>query len=211
MEAGARVIRRGIERGDVAPDVDIDAALTAMWGQLPAQFIGGAGFLPTGPSELSTSSGTESLPDRVADVQIRTRSAGLSKSRRAVDYLCMAKPQRIVLTFAACLIAAEVVAALVISERQWVAPTLLFWLVVVAASLCAVAALSLMVVARRNDQPELGFVALFFLAASILPLAHGVTTPGVLYGQNSATAASVFWAFPSGWPRSRRACGDQAG
>ena len=46
MEAGARVIRRGIERGDVAPDVDIDAALTAMWGQLPAQFIGGAGFPP---------------------------------------------------------------------------------------------------------------------------------------------------------------------
>ena len=46
MEAGARVIRRGIERGDVEPGADIDAALAAMWGQLPAHFIAGAEFAP---------------------------------------------------------------------------------------------------------------------------------------------------------------------
>ncbi len=46
MEAGTRVIRRGIERGDVAPDLDIDAALSAIWGQVPAHFLAGAGFAP---------------------------------------------------------------------------------------------------------------------------------------------------------------------
>ena len=102
------------------------------------------------------------------------------------------------MTFAALVIAAEVILALVASERQWVAPTALFWLVVTAASLCVVTSLALMAVARRNEQPEIGFVALFFLAVSVLPLAHGLTTPGILYGPNTATAASVFWAVPIG-------------
>jgi AcrR family transcriptional regulator len=45
-DAGARVIRRGIERGDVSPDLDIDAALSAIWGQVAAHFLAGADFTP---------------------------------------------------------------------------------------------------------------------------------------------------------------------
>ena len=38
----------------------------------------------------------------------------------------------------------------------------------------------------------------FFMAVSLLPLAHGITVPGVLYGPNTATMATVFWAVPLG-------------
>ena len=39
-------------------------------------------------------------------------------------------------------------------------------------------------------------VAGFFLAGSILPLVHGITSPGVLYGENTATTVSVFLTMP---------------
>jgi len=98
----------------------------------------------------------------------------------------------------ATIIAVEATLAFAANDSQWVAPTFLFWTVVVAASLCFVAAMGLMFVANRNEQPELGFVALFFVSAALLPLVHGLTTPGVLYGANSATSASVFLAIPVG-------------
>ncbi len=83
-------------------------------------------------------------------------------------------------------------------EAAAVRPLLLFVIVVVAASSCLVAAISLAVVAHRNDQAELGFVAAFFFAASMLPLVHGITVPSVLYGTNAATMTSVFLAVPLG-------------
>ena len=45
-EAGACVIRRGIDRGDVDPGVDIDAALSAIWGQIAAHFLSDKDFAP---------------------------------------------------------------------------------------------------------------------------------------------------------------------
>ena len=110
----------------------------------------------------------------------------------------MTRPQALVAVVAAVVITTEVLLAVLVNDRQWVAPTVLFWLVVVAASLCVAPAASLTWVAARNGQPELGFVALFFFAVSVLPVVHGLTTPGVLYASNTATAASVFWAVPVG-------------
>lgn len=74
--------------------------------------------------------------------------------------------------------------------------TILFWLIVVAASLCVVSSSALLLLAVRRDVAELGVVAGFFLVGSILPLVHGITTPGILYGENTATMASVFATIP---------------
>jgi len=74
--------------------------------------------------------------------------------------------------------------------------TLLFWLVVGAASSCVATSLMLLGLALRRDIPELGMVAGFFLVGSLLPLVHGITTPGVLYGDNTSTVAAVFLTVP---------------
>ncbi|MEM7287109.1 MAG: HD-GYP domain-containing protein [Actinomycetota bacterium] len=74
----------------------------------------------------------------------------------------------------------------------------LFWLVVIAASLCAVVSVAVMVRGWRTGQADLALTGGFFYALSVLPLAHGITTPGVLYGQNAATAVAVLLAIPFG-------------
>lgn len=75
--------------------------------------------------------------------------------------------------------------------------TFLFWLVVIAATGCVVTSGAVLLRAFRRQEAELGYLGLFFLAVSILPLVHGLTTPGVLYQQNSATMASVQWSIPA--------------
>lgn len=74
--------------------------------------------------------------------------------------------------------------------------TILFWLVVIAASMCVASSSALLTLGWRRDVPELGVVAGFFLAGSLLPLVHGITTPGMLYGENTATMLSVFITIP---------------
>lgn len=71
---------------------------------------------------------------------------------------------------------------------------LLFWVVVIAASLCVVTSAAALVHAWRTDTADLGFVAGFYMAVSVLPLVHGITTPGVLFGTNEATMTSVQWS-----------------
>ena len=72
----------------------------------------------------------------------------------------------------------------------------LFWLVVIAASLCVVTAFAVLCRAWADDTAELGLIGAFFMAVSVLPLVHGITTPGVLVGANEATMTSVLWAGP---------------
>lgn len=76
------------------------------------------------------------------------------------------------------------------------APRLLFGLVIILASSCAIVSLMVLARADHNNEAELGYLGTFFLAMSILPLVHGLTTPGVLYAENEATASSAFWSIP---------------
>ncbi len=78
----------------------------------------------------------------------------------------------------------------------WVSPTALFWIVVVAASLCVVSSAAVVVVAARGDLAEVGLLGAFAMAISALPLVHGITVPGIIYGPNDATMSSIFWALP---------------
>jgi len=89
-------------------------------------------------------------------------------------------------------------AAIGFDSISWYHPTLLAALVVPAAALCALTAGWLLLVAHRNNQAELGLTAGFFMVVSILALAHGLLLPGALFGDNSASAATVFWTVPIG-------------
>ena len=73
---------------------------------------------------------------------------------------------------------------------------MLFTIVVIAASLCVVASLVVLDAAWKRDGAELGILAAFSMVASLLPLVHGLTTPGVLYGPNAATMSSVIVGLP---------------
>ena len=95
------------------------------------------------------------------------------------------------------LIAVQWAAAVLPGTRAlWASPVGLFVIVTIAASLCAVAAVTVLVVAHRQDLAELGLVGAFGFSVSVLPLVHGLTVPGVLYGPNPATMSSVLLALP---------------
>ncbi len=84
------------------------------------------------------------------------------------------------------------------STFSWERPTVLFWLVVLAASGCVVTSGTLMWRGWSAGVAEVTLLGSFFMAVSLLPLAHGITVPGILYGPNTATMATVFWAVPLG-------------
>jgi HD-GYP domain-containing protein (c-di-GMP phosphodiesterase class II) len=89
-------------------------------------------------------------------------------------------------------------AALRASTAMWEQPRLLFWLVVIAASGCVITSAAVIVRGWTSRVAETAALGAFFMAVSLLPLAHGLTVPGVLYGPNTATMATVFWAVPAG-------------
>lgn len=95
-------------------------------------------------------------------------------------------------------LASAVVSVTLLDDLRWEAATLLFWLIVIAAALCVVTAVALARLSFRLDQVELAAVATFFFGASVFPLVHGLTIPGVLYGPNEATMSSIFLAVPAG-------------
>ena len=97
------------------------------------------------------------------------------------------------------LVGAQLLLALFAPLRwTFTSPVMLFWVVVIAASGCVIAAVLSLRIAIRDDLPELGLMSSFAVAVSVLPLVHGITTPGVLYQSNPATMSSVLWAVPIG-------------
>jgi putative nucleotidyltransferase with HDIG domain len=100
----------------------------------------------------------------------------------------------------------------VTTDVVWYQPVLLFWVVVIGAGACAVFAAVLVVRAFASATAETALFGSFVWAISILPFAHGLLTPGVLYDANEAFALSVQLAIPVGaisilplaLPRSRR-------
>lgn len=77
-------------------------------------------------------------------------------------------------------------------------PLTLFWVVLISAPLCAVTSLAMMARAWCTGEAELGLTGAFFFSLSVLPLAHGITTPGVIYAENSGTVIAALVAIPMG-------------
>ncbi len=84
-----------------------------------------------------------------------------------------------------------------LSHDTWTSPVGLFVIVTVAASLCALAAVPVLVRAYRRGRAELGLLGAAMYCVSVLPLVHGLTAPGVWYGPNSAVTLSVLFAGPA--------------
>ncbi len=75
--------------------------------------------------------------------------------------------------------------------------TTLFVIVLAVMALASISSGMLISRARRTNEVELGYLGLFFFAISVLSLAHGITTPGVLFGASSTASPTVFWAVPA--------------
>lgn len=93
---------------------------------------------------------------------------------------------------------ATLLLASVASDTVWHAPRVVFWAVVLGAGGCAVFAAVLVARAFRSASAETALFGSFVWAVSVLPLAHGLLTPGVLYDANEAFVLSVQLAIPIG-------------
>lgn len=78
----------------------------------------------------------------------------------------------------------------------WEAPGFAFASIVVATGLCVFGALIVVVVGWRRGLAEMTILGAALGSASILPMVHGLTIPGVLYGPNAAVSVAAFIAVP---------------
>ena len=85
-----------------------------------------------------------------------------------------------------------------LSEPTWVAPTFAFWSLLVITFLCAVGAVAVVVIGWRRRLAEVAILGALLLNVSILPLVHGLTIPGNLYGPNTATGVAALISVPLG-------------
>lgn len=83
-----------------------------------------------------------------------------------------------------------------LAHATWHSALTLFWLVAIAASLCVLAAIAVIAIGWWRGLGEVAILGAAVLAVSLLPLVHGLTTPGILYAANSATLVSAFLAVP---------------
>ena len=81
-------------------------------------------------------------------------------------------------------------------EQRWENPQLLFSLTTVAAAICVIGSTIVIALADRREMAEVGLLGTALMAASVMPLVHGLVTPGVLYDATEAFQASAFWALP---------------
>jgi putative nucleotidyltransferase with HDIG domain len=82
------------------------------------------------------------------------------------------------------------------TDATYVNEELIFAVVIVAASLCAVFSIAVIVRGFREGIAELALLGSFLTATSLLPLAHAFLIPGVLYGPNPAATTTVQLAVP---------------
>jgi hypothetical protein len=83
-----------------------------------------------------------------------------------------------------------------LADRRWDRPDLMFSLITVAGAACMIAATTVIAIADRRDMAEIGLLGAVLMAASVLPLARGLTTPGVLYDTADAFRNASFLTMP---------------
>ena len=64
--------------------------------------------------------------------------------------------------------------------------------------LCAIGAVAVAVIGWRRRLGEVSILGSMLLSVSVLPLVHGLTIPGVLFGPNSASSVAALIAVPVG-------------
>ena len=81
-------------------------------------------------------------------------------------------------------------------DRRWEQPELLLSLVTVAATVCVIGATIVIALADRREMAEIGLLGSALMAASVMPLVHGLVTPEVLYDQTEAFRTAAFLSLP---------------
>ena len=84
-----------------------------------------------------------------------------------------------------------------LSDARWEAPRVAFTSIVGVTLLCAVGAGVVIFVGWRRQLAEVSLLGSALFAASLLPLVHGLTIPGVLYGANPTVMVAAFLATPA--------------
>lgn len=82
------------------------------------------------------------------------------------------------------------------SEHSWEQPSALFTIQLVAAVVCVFGATAIIALADRRDSAEVGLLGTALMASSVMPLVHGLVTPGVLYDDTAAFHTSSFLTLP---------------
>lgn len=83
-----------------------------------------------------------------------------------------------------------------LSDSVWEQPQMLFSLQTVAAATCVIGATIVIALADRREMAEIGLLGTALMAASVMPLVHGLVTPDVLYDQSEAFRTSAFLSLP---------------
>lgn len=83
-----------------------------------------------------------------------------------------------------------------LGDTTWERPGLLFALVTAAAGACILAATVVIALADRWGTAEIGLLGTTLMAASVLPLVHGLVTPDVVYEQSEAFRSSAYLTMP---------------
>ncbi len=83
-----------------------------------------------------------------------------------------------------------------LGDGRWEQPQLLFSLVTVAAATCVIGATVVIALADRREMAEIGLLGTALMAASVMPLVHGLVTPGVLYSESPAFRLAAFLSLP---------------
>jgi HD-GYP domain-containing protein (c-di-GMP phosphodiesterase class II) len=83
-----------------------------------------------------------------------------------------------------------------VGDRTWEQPQLLFSLATVAAAACVIGATIVIALADRREMAEIGLLGTALMAASVLPLVHGLVTPDVLYDQSEAFRTAAYLTLP---------------
>jgi HD-GYP domain-containing protein (c-di-GMP phosphodiesterase class II) len=95
-------------------------------------------------------------------------------------------------------LAAVTIATLIgpLASVEWIHPRGLFSLMTVAALACVISATVVIALADRTEMAEVGLLGTMLMGASVMPLVHGLVTPGVLFDSNEAFQTASFLTLP---------------
>ncbi len=111
----------------------------------------------------------------------------MTARRAALAWLCVAVPA-LAITIA--------LAWRPLAHASWESPAAAFAIIVTLTGLCLAGAIAVLIVGWRHQLAEIAILGSALAVASVVPLAHGLTVPGVLYGPNNAVMVTAFAAVP---------------
>lgn len=83
-----------------------------------------------------------------------------------------------------------------LASSEWESPRGLFSLLTFSSLACVLAATVVVALADRREMAEVGLLGTMLMAASVMPLVHGLVTPDVLFDESEAFRSSAFLALP---------------